>query len=129
MENCLSRGGQPNGFVPPAGGQGKCVYRKVECLLLDQSTIHARQRLVPKFSRRRVRQDAAFEPIVVGILTSTVEVLLGSHDNCSQNSLVQEGQSNPASISNLEGSKYFLVRIKVSDLQSFNHEGSRLAQA
>lgn len=85
------------------------MYRKVQCLLLNQSIIHAGQRLLPELPRRRVRQDAAFEPIVVGILTSAVEVLLGSHDNCSQDGLTTEGQSDSSSIANLERSKYLVV--------------------
>ena len=54
------------------------MYREVEGLLLDQSTIHPGKRLLAKFPCCRVDQDVALQPVVVGILPSGMKALPGS---------------------------------------------------
>src|SRR5579863_3242075 len=98
-----------DGRVPPAGNQNESVNREIGCLLLDQPIIHPRKRLLAKLPRRRIRQDVAFQPVMVRILTSAMEALHGSHDNCSQNYFGLQRKADTAGIRYLERSKDILV--------------------
>src|ERR1700730_10519644 len=98
-----------DGHVSPARNQHKSVYREIECLLLYQSIIYSRKRLLAEFSRRRVGQDVALQPVMVGVLTSAVEILHGSHDHGPQNYFILQRKADTASVRYFERFKDLLI--------------------
>jgi hypothetical protein len=105
-----------DGFVPSAGDQDK----DSSALLLNQSLVWARERLLSNPGRRRVGQDTLLKPVLEGIFTDSVNALHSSHDYRPGNGGVPQVQPYPACIRNPKRPEYILVRIQMANRQTFN---------
>lgn len=72
-------------FVSPACDQRKAVERELLFLLLNQTSVRARQSLFADLTCRRVGESLTLQPIVVRILSSTMKTFTGSHDRGADN--------------------------------------------
>src|SRR3989338_4855829 len=72
-----------NGFISSAGNQNKTVNWKIKIFLFDYTIVNSSECLLTDFSSRRVSQNIAFEPIVIRIFASDMEILYRSHNRRS----------------------------------------------